>query len=380
MPPRYTPPGSVPDPSSPLYAPWLLRQLRELSDDQAAAGNASGSAIIRQERADVPAGSQHRVSPSTGGMVAILEAPGPGNFGKVSTLIIEAPVGELRVVASPHVGADGKIFASLINDAVAATFTLPGVVSFTSNGVDGWKTQSQLPAEGGEAGPAGEDGDTGPTGATGGTGATGATGGTGPTGATGATGPALGGATGTAVGYLSRQIYVNAASAKVGASWIGITLQAAVTWTNATDIPTGSAFEIVSWPGGSAGGNGNQQVAGSSAASATGAGGSCRRAVIVSRQEIIAALPVVMTIGLGATPPARLTTTSPTQASTAGNATHCGSLCSAFPGGAGAVAGTSTVSGGGGGSTGSGGTNGSSSASTGGFGNGSHSAGLFHQA
>lgn len=145
--PRFTPPSSVPVPSSPLFAPWLLRQLRELADDQSSARNTDGTAVIRQERVEVPAGTQHRVSPSTGGMAAILEAPGPGNFGKVSTLIIEAPSGELRVVASPHVGADGKVTASLINDAATATFSLPGVVSFTSNGVDGYKTPAQSPTE-----------------------------------------------------------------------------------------------------------------------------------------------------------------------------------------------------------------------------------------
>lgn len=145
--PRFTPPSSVPDPGSPLYAPWLLRQLRELADDQAAARDTDGSATITQERLEVPAGTQHRVSPATAGMAAILEAPGPGNFGKTAVLIIEAPLGALRVVASPHVAADGKVTASLINDAAQATFTLPGVVSFTSNGVDGWKTPAQTPTE-----------------------------------------------------------------------------------------------------------------------------------------------------------------------------------------------------------------------------------------
>jgi hypothetical protein len=103
--------------------------------------------VISTERVDVPAGATRRVSPSLGGMVAVLAPPSPTNSGKTITLIIESPAGELKVVASPHVGADGKVTQTLINDATQATFTLAGVVTFTSNGVDSWKTPAEVPVE-----------------------------------------------------------------------------------------------------------------------------------------------------------------------------------------------------------------------------------------
>lgn len=144
---RYRPPSSVPDPSSPIFKTWLLAQLREIAEDHQLIGASDAPTIITQERVDVPAGSTRRVSPTTLGMIAVLEAPSAENSGQTATLIIEKPSGELKVVASPHVGADGKVTQTLINDAAQATYSLPGVVTLTSNGVNSWKTQAQIPAE-----------------------------------------------------------------------------------------------------------------------------------------------------------------------------------------------------------------------------------------
>lgn len=151
--PRYTPPTAVPlirglsaDAQADLQA-WLLRQLGQIGEDLATVQVDDAPTIIESERIDVSAGSQRRVSPGQTGMVAILEAPSPANSGRTITLIIEKPAGDLTVVASPHVGPDGKVARTLINDAAQATFTRPGVVQFRSNGIDSWKTQAEVPAE-----------------------------------------------------------------------------------------------------------------------------------------------------------------------------------------------------------------------------------------
>lgn len=143
---RYRPPTNLPTDPAQLAA-VLLEHLRKIGEDLATIQTDDVNTVIVQERVDVPAGSTRRISPPTTGGMAILEPPGPANAGKRSTIILENPAGSLKVVASPHRAADGKITASTINDAAQATYTLPGVVTFTSNGVDSWKTQVESPAE-----------------------------------------------------------------------------------------------------------------------------------------------------------------------------------------------------------------------------------------
>jgi hypothetical protein len=143
---RYRPPTNLPTDPVQLAA-VLLEQLRRIGEDLGTIPTDDVNTVIVQERVDVPAGSTRRISPPTTGGTAILESPGPANSGKKATIIIENPAGSLKVVASPHRAADGKITASTINDSAQATYTLPGVVTFTSNGVDSWKTQVEAPAE-----------------------------------------------------------------------------------------------------------------------------------------------------------------------------------------------------------------------------------------
>lgn len=140
----------MPGQSGPVFGRWLLDQLRRIGEDLVLLGNQDVDSVIRQERVDLPAGARRRVSPSTNGLAVVLEAPGPGNAGDSSVLIIESPVGAVTVTASPHVGADGKVSPSLINGARQATFSRSGAVVFYSNGVDGWKTHAETPAEGTE--------------------------------------------------------------------------------------------------------------------------------------------------------------------------------------------------------------------------------------
>lgn len=187
---RYQPPRTFPDPSSPAFGPWLLRQFGALADDQARLGQTDVSGAVSQERVDVPARAQRRVSPSAAGMTAVLEAPSSENAGSEIALLIENPRGTLTVVASPHVGSSGKVEPSRVNDSARAEFSEPGLVLFRSNGVDRWETGALLTGETGPAGPAGPKGDTGAKGNTGATGAAGATGTAGATGATGSAGPA----------------------------------------------------------------------------------------------------------------------------------------------------------------------------------------------
>lgn len=157
-------------------------------------------------------------------------------------------------------------------------------------------------------------------------------------------------ATGSAPGYLSRRVFVNAASTKIGTTFAGVVCEAAVTLTTAADLGAGNWFLVVCWGGGGAGANGNMANPSNSTGSGGGGGGGARRARIFSRAEAIAQLPIVIAAGLGAAPPARVTTVNTTQASNQGGSANFGTLCSAFGGGGGFLnGGTSSIAGCGGG-------------------------------
>ncbi len=149
---RFRPPRDCPDigegPSGQQrFKAWLRTAFVEIAEDLAAVSATDAPTVVHQERLDVPAGAQRRVSPPTGGMAVVLPAPTSANSGMITRIMIESPVGALTVVASPGVGADGKVFASTINGQSQATFSLAGVVSFHSNGVNDWKTFAETPIE-----------------------------------------------------------------------------------------------------------------------------------------------------------------------------------------------------------------------------------------
>jgi hypothetical protein len=101
---------------------------------------------------------------------------------------------------------------------------------------------------------------------------------------------------GTGNGFLSRHVYVNAASSRLNTSHIGVTCEAATTWTTAAHIPPGNFFDVqVAGPGG--GGSGANTTEGGSG---PGGGGGARRRQRYSRRDLIAMLPIVMTCPLGA--------------------------------------------------------------------------------
>lgn len=150
---RFQPPRSIP-PLAGLTAEqqasfqaWLQQTLTAIGDDLNALGRRDVELVIAQERVDVPAGSVRRISPSTGGAVAVLPTPSAENAGDTCTIFLESPVGALKVVASPGKGSDGKVFQPLINGAAQATFSNDGVIRLTSNGVSEWKTSVEAPNE-----------------------------------------------------------------------------------------------------------------------------------------------------------------------------------------------------------------------------------------
>jgi hypothetical protein len=107
------------------------------------------------------------------------------------------------------------------------------------------------------------------------------------------------GAVGSAVGYLSRRVYVNAASTRIGTTFLGVVCQAAVTWNTAADIPAGTWFDIEE-AGAGGGGAGAGGIAGDGVAGAGGGGGG-RQSYRLSRAQVVAMLPVVISAGLGGT-------------------------------------------------------------------------------
>lgn len=167
----------------------------------------------------------------------------------------------------------------------------------------------------------------------------------------------LGPSTGSGPGYLARYVYINAADPDVGTlNNEGNLLLAAEIWTLPIHIPPGDLFEVVAWGGGGAGANGAQVTVAEGGVRAQSAGGGGPRIVRwYSRADLIAALPIPMTIPLRAVPPARPTTAHAQQDSTPGGNTFFGTLVTAFGGGPGRLTDNAGTAGGtGGGSRGPG--------------------------
>lgn len=108
-------------------------------------------------------------------------------------------------------------------------------------------------------------------------------------------GGAAQGATGAANGYLSRHVYVNAGSVKVGTIFAGAVVQAAATFTTSADVPPGNFFDVVEVGAGGPGSGANQNAT----SGGYGGGGGCYRRFRLSRAELIALLPVTLVIPLG---------------------------------------------------------------------------------
>jgi hypothetical protein len=100
-------------------------------------------------------------------------------------------------------------------------------------------------------------------------------------------------------GYASRHVYVNAASTLIGTIFAGVVVEAApASFATAASLPEGNAFtiEIAGAGGGGGGGSGTEGLSGA------GGGGGARRSVSCSRQDLIASLPIPISVGLGGAP------------------------------------------------------------------------------
>lgn len=152
MPIRFRPPRDVPDlgltrGQQERFNAWLRTAFTEIAEDMATLGQTDAPTIVAQETIDVAAGSLRRVTPPEGGMAVRIPAPTPANAGQTVRLMIEAPVGDLTVVAVPGIGDDGKVFQPTINGEARATFSTSGLVTLTSNGSSDWKSASEFAAE-----------------------------------------------------------------------------------------------------------------------------------------------------------------------------------------------------------------------------------------
>lgn len=151
-------------------------------------------------------------------------------------------------------------------------------------------------------------------------------------------------ATGVDPGYTARFGYVNAASARIGTTFAGVVLQAASTWNTAADVPAGNTFTWDLWASTGGGCGGRAAFTGSSStAHGAPSAGCAHRRFVCSRADVIAALPLVISVGIGGpgsagafrAPPDGSGNTVPTASGTAGQPTTVGTLARAFPGGEG---------------------------------------------
>lgn len=130
-------------------------------------------------------------------------------------------------------------------------------------------------------------------------------------------------------GYASRHVYVNPASTAIGSLYAGVVVEAAVTFTTADQLPPGNRFRIDVFPAGGSGSSG-RAVSGATLNCQGGAGGAgaAHNQIDVARADIIARLPVTMTIPLGLAGGAAVVDASGVGAHPASNPGAAGGQCS----------------------------------------------------
>lgn len=106
---------------------------------------------------------------------------------------------------------------------------------------------------------------------------------------------------GSELGFVQRRVFVNAASSRVG-TLVGPTVaEPATTISTPEQLGPGRIFQITTCPA-SPGAGGGEAVSGASASpvfGSTGPGGSARGQRLFSRAELLAALPITISVGLG---------------------------------------------------------------------------------
>ena len=147
-------------------------------------------------------------------------------------------------------------------------------------------------------------------------------------------------------GYISRRVFVNAASTFIGQQYAGVTAEAAITFTTAAQLAAlGNRFVVDVFGPASGSGSGNGRVnATANCPGGSGSGGAAHNQQEYSLADLIAALPIVITAPLGATGGASVQAVG-VATSVAGNVGNVpagpasfGNLCTAFTGGAGGAA------------------------------------------
>lgn len=128
-------------------------------------------------------------------------------------------------------------------------------------------------------------------------------------------------------GYVSRHVYVNPASTRVGTTYAGVVVEAApAAWTDPSHIPPGNIFEVVTV---GCGGSGASSTAGhgvsDTSSDAPGGGGAFQK-VEYTRADLIAALPIPFTVPLGPVGGAP-TSTNALNTIVSGNVGIAGSQC-----------------------------------------------------
>jgi hypothetical protein len=110
-------------------------------------------------------------------------------------------------------------------------------------------------------------------------------------------------ATGTEDGFLSRRVYVNAASARIGTTFMGVTVEAVpASFTAIGDFGDGGRFRIGLAPPGGSGASGRRGTATASGGGNSGGGGGAFREFWVSRAQLVTLLAagnITSSVGLG---------------------------------------------------------------------------------
>jgi hypothetical protein len=311
---------------------------RDTVDERNAAKDAA--ITIYTDNVVARAGQFLRVQPDASGMAVLLPNPDRTVPGDRVTISLEQPAGELAVLCIPTQVRRGRSTQGTVNGETRATFSTAGVIELISNGVDRWCTSSEFPEESPTTVAiqtvvaATEDPATVSFGVPGAVSLeTAAAEGTASTAARSdhvhstiaGTPVAIGSAnaegtsanfaradhvhsgfvvaTGSQDGFISRRVYANASSAKVGTTFMGVTvLSAPASFTSMSDFADGGRFRIGIAAPGASGASGSRGTATVSSGSAGGGGGGAFRDFWMSRAELVTMLAagnITVAVGLG---------------------------------------------------------------------------------
>lgn len=125
----------------------LFGMLSEVSDNLQALSARDTSMVVNTGRVELRTNQFVRLSPPATGQVAVLPPPRRTTPGDLVVVSLEAPLGSLTVAVVPDRDETGRMVQGTVNGQPRVTFTLPGEITFRSNGADRWLTASQHPSE-----------------------------------------------------------------------------------------------------------------------------------------------------------------------------------------------------------------------------------------